>query len=63
MEGREPEWPADLNKAHDKVMANRVPTNKPPKIIGLPDIDICQGKEPEFLNLKINPQTARLMAH
>ena len=60
-EGVQPEWPADLNRAHNLIMANRVPSNLPPKVLGLPDIDVCQGKEPRYLNLTINPATQREM--
>lgn len=32
-------------------------------MVGLPDLDVCQGEEPRMLNLRINPQTAREMKH
>ena len=38
-------------------------STKPAAVVGLPDIEVCQGKEPRYLNLRISPQTAREMRH
>ena len=62
-EAVQPQWPADLNRAQILVMNNRTPSSKPPRVVGLPDLDVCQGEEPRMLNLRINPQTAREMKH
>ena len=43
------------------VMNNRQKSSRPPKVFGLPDLEICQGSEPRLLNLTIKPETAREM--
>ena len=45
-EGVQPQWPADLNRAQILVMSNRTPSSKPPRVVGLPDLGVVQGKEP-----------------
>ena len=45
-------------------MQGKAATSKPQSVVGLPDIEICQGREPKnALSLKINPETARSMEH
>lgn len=42
-------------------MNDRNMSTRPRKVVGLPDLEICQGSEPKIPKLTINLETARQM--